>query len=257
MANSLISVIMPAYNAEKYIAKSIESVINQSYRNLELIIVNDCSVDKTEEIIDSYCNLDKRIKKYVNKKNSGVSYSRNFGVKNAKGDWIAFLDSDDIWQENKLQKQINLLQQKESQPILIYTGSSFIDENDEPYEYIMNVPKSVQYKELLKQNVISCSSVLVKKEIIKSIKMEKDNLHEDFLVWLKILKNYNTCAYGINEPLLIYRISKKSKSGNKLKAAKMTYLVYKCMKINFFKRIYYMCCYTVRSIKKYKNIEKN
>lgn len=257
MDEPLISVVMPAYNAEKYIEKSIQSVLNQTYKNIELIIVNDCSKDKTEDIIEKYCKQDARVRKYTNQINSGVSFSRNFGVEQANGEWIAFLDSDDIWKEEKLQKQIDLLKREKMQPVLVYTGSSFIDENDNPYSYVRQVPETVSYKRLLNQNVISCSSVLAKKEVLSSIKMEHDKMHEDFLVWLKILKNFDICAYGINEPLLVYRISKNSKSGNKIKAAKMTYMVYKHMKLNIFQRAYYMIQYTIRSLIKYRNINKS
>lgn len=253
MEEPLISVVMPSYNTENYISKAIQSVLNQSYKNLELIIIDDCSIDKTRQIVEEYCKKDKRVKAYFNQKNSGVSYSRNFGIEKAKGSWIAFLDSDDMWEEEKLKKQINLLVQKQMKPILIYTGSAFIDENGIPYKYVMEVPETVRYKELLKQNVISCSSVLIKREIISSIKMENDNMHEDFVVWLKVLRNYDICAYGVNEPLLVYRMSSNSKSGNKFKAAKMTYMVYKHMNLNFIKRNYYMLHYVIRSIIKYKN----
>ena len=143
------------------------------------------------------------------------------------------------------------------EPVLVYTGSSFIDENENPYSYVRQVPETVSYKKLLNQNVISCSSVLAKKEVLSSVKMEHDKMHEDFLVWLKILRNFNVCAYGINEPLLVYRISKGSKSGNKIKAAKMTYMVYKHMELNIFQRGYYMVQYTIRSLIKYRNINKS
>lgn len=253
----LISVIMPAYNAEKYIEQSIQSVLNQDYTNLELIIINDCSKDKTIKIIENYAKKDDRIKYYTNKENSGVAYTRNFGIEKANGEWIAFLDSDDIWKKEKLQKQIDIINKEKIEPTLIYTGSSFIDENNQAYNFSIQVPEKVTYKELLKQNVISCSSTLIKKQILTNVKMEHDNIHEDFLLWLKILKQYNTYAYGVNMPLLVYRISRNSKSGNKIKSAKMTYMVYKYMGLNFAQRIYYMFQYTIRSIIKYKNIKSN
>jgi len=255
MYKPLISVIMPAYNAEKYIAKSIESVLEQTYVNFELIIVNDASTDNTDAIIDKYCKKDSRITKYLNSKNSGVAYTRNFGIEKANGEWITFLDSDDLWREDKLQKQIDLLIKNKMEPILVYTGSSFIDENDNQYKYVMEVPKQIEYKQLLKQNIISCSSVLVKKEAFNNIKMEHDNMHEDFLLWLNILKKYKINAFGVNEPLLTYRISKNSKSGNKIKAAKMTYMVYKHIGLNLIQRMYYMFHYITRSLMKYKNIK--
>ena len=231
-------------------------MLEQTYKNFELIMVVDCPKDNTLKIIDEFCQKDDRIKKYCNEKNSGVSYSRNFGVSVAKGEWIAFLDHDDIWEKDKLQEQINLLIEKNKEPILIYTGSAFIDEENVVYDTIFEVPEKVGYKELLKQNVISCSSVLVKKEVLNSIKMEKDEVHEDFLLWLRILKKYNMCAYGINKPLLIYRLSRNSKSGNKLKSAQMTYSVYKHIGLNFFERIYYMFQYTIRSLIKYRKLKR-
>lgn len=254
MKNPLISIIIPAYNAENTIATTIESALNQTYKYFELIIIDDCSKDKTGQIIDEYCKKDERIVKYSNEKNCGVAYGRNFGVSKAKGEWIAFLDNDDIWKEDKLEKQVKFLNQKNMEPILLYTGSAFVDENDKLYNYIMEVPESVSYKELLKQNIISCSSTLIKKEALERVKMEKDNAHEDFLTWLKILRDYNICAYGINEPLLLYRISRNSKSGNKVKSVKMTYIVYKCMGLNIFERMYYMGNYILRNLKKYKKI---
>lgn len=257
MKKPLISIVIPAYNAEKYVAGTLDSIRNQTYRNFEVIIINDASTDATEEIIKMYCKKDSRIQNYSNYSNSGVAYSRNLGASKANGDWIAFLDSDDMWREDKLQKQVDLLLKEDGKPIILYTASSFIDENNKISDYVLEVPTMIGYKELLKQNVISCSSVLIKKEVIQCMKMEKDNVHEDFLFWLKVLKTYQTCAYGINEPLLIYRISRNSKSGNKIKAAQMTYRVYQYIGLNLFQRFYYMCYYIIRSLKKYKNIKKS
>lgn len=257
MKKPLISIVIPAYNAEKYIAETLDSVMHQTYRNFEVILVNDNSTDCTEEMMNEYAKKDDRIQIYRNDKNGGVAYSRNLGVSKAKGDWIAFLDSDDRWREDKLQKQVDLLLKEDGKPIILYTASSFVDENNEMSDYVLEVPLMIGYKELLKQNVISCSSVLIKKEVVESMKMEKDEVHEDFLLWLKVLKTYQACAYGINEPLLIYRISKNSKSGNKIKAAQMTYRVYQYMGLNLIQRFYYMCHYIIRSLKKYRNIKKS
>jgi len=253
MEKNLVSIIIPAYNAEKYIKGTLDSVLAQTYTNFEAIVVNDCSKDNTEKIIDEYVAKDSRIKKYNNPKNSGVSYTRNFAISVANGEWIAFVDSDDMWEPTKLEKQINFANTTEGADF-IYTGSSFIDEDGNPYNHVMNVPEKVTYKELLKQNIISCSSVLIKKECLEGVKMPSDKMHEDFATWLTILKNKD-CAYGINEPLLIYRISRNSKSGNKKKAAKMTYEVYKYAGLNIFQRAYYMFNYVYRSLKKYNNIK--
>lgn len=254
MKEELISVVIPAFNAEKYIKDTLESVINQTYKNIEVIVVNDCSKDDTEKILEEYSSKDVRIRKYLNEKNSGVSFTRNFGISVAKGDWIAFVDSDDIWEKDKLEKQIKYAIKNDAG--LVFTGSKFIDEEGKKYNHILEVPEKVTYKELLKQNIISCSSVLVKKKYFETIKMPSDKMHEDFATWLEILKIEEN-AYGINEPLLIYRISRNSKSGNKKKAAKMTYEVYKYVGLNLMQRIYYMGIYIYRSLKKYSKIKKS
>ncbi|EGW38474.1 glycosyltransferase family 2 protein [Desulfosporosinus sp. OT] len=250
--SQFVSVIMPAYNAEKYIEKAINSVLNQSYDQFELIVIDDGSEDNTAEIIKAMVIKDKRVHFFRNEKNRGVSASRNLGIAQSIGDWIAFLDSDDMWRSEKLEKQINLIRNNEHAN-LIYTGLSFMDENDNPNSYVLKIPELVKYKDLLKQNIIACSSVLVKKQCLSGLKMERDDMHEDFAMWLKILKT-ESYAYGINEPLLIYRLSKNSKSGNKIKAAKMTFMVYRHIGLNIFQSAYFMLFYTFKNIKKYRKL---
>lgn len=247
-----VSIVMPAYNAEKYIGEAIESVLNQTYSNYELIIVDDASKDQTANIVKKLVVKTDNIRFYQNEKNKGVSYTRNFAISKAYGDWIAFLDSDDKWHKEKLEKQIRFLH-KEINAKLVFTGSAFINEKNKKYDYVLTVPEKIVFKELLKQNVISCSSVLVNKECFQKIKMMNDSMHEDFAVWLQIL-NEIQYAYGINEPLLLYRLSKKSKSSNKCKAAIMTYRVYSYIGLNIYQKLYYMCFYSIRSLKKYKKI---
>jgi len=251
--NDLVSVVMPAYNCEKYITDSINSVIKQTYTNWELIVIEDCSRDNTLNVINDLQLLDNRIRVYKNSENSGVSKTRNKGIAEAKGDWIAFLDSDDLWEENKLDVQMQYA--KKNNANFLFTGVRYIDENGEDYKGIFNVPEKVNYKGLLKQNVISCSSVFVKKSFFSDIQMENDNIHEDFCVWLKILR-IEDYACGINEPLLIYRISRNSKSGNKIKSLKMAYRTYRYVGINPIKAWYLMFFYIIKNVKKYKNIFK-
>lgn len=249
-----ISVIMPAYNAEKYISEAINSVIGQSYPNWELIIIDDSSKDSTLDIIKELLKKDERIILLQNKDNKGVSYSRNLGIKKAKYNWIAFLDSDDIWTEDKLYKQVEALNDN-TQMDLIYTGSAFINRMGDYSSYILSVPMRITYYELLKQNLISCSSVLIKKELLEKYEMKYDDMHEDFAVWLQILKaGYK--AMGVNEPLLIYRLSDNSKSSDKRKAAMMTYKVYRYLKLSYISSVYYLGWYSVKNIKKYRMILK-
>ncbi|MBF0705383.1 glycosyltransferase family 2 protein [Alkalihalobacillus hwajinpoensis] len=251
---NFISIIMPSYNCENFIEDAIRSVIEQTYKQWELIVIDDGSVDNTNRIIEKLSNTDSRIRFYINDENQGVSATRNKGLSLAVGDWIAFLDSDDMWEKTKLEKQ--MLHARNSKSEFLFTGSSFINESGEYYQGEFKVPELVDYRKLKKHNVISCSSVLIKKRYFDDVKMENDDIHEDYAVWLKVLKS-NTVAHGINEPLLIYRISRKSKSGNKIKTIKMTYKVYRFIGINPISSLYYMVSHILGSIKKYKKIKFN
>lgn len=249
----LISIIMPAYNAEKYIEQAIKSVQEQTYQEWELIILDDGSSDKTEMIVNEISKTDSRIQYKRNLENMGVAKTRNKGLLLAKGEWIAFLDSDDFWNKDKLEKQVELVKNSKSVKF-VFTGSNFVDESGDLLGYILKVPNKITYKELLKQNVISCSSVMVEKGIIaKHLMPEMNVIHEDFATWLSVLKEVRE-GYGIDEPLLTYRVSSNSKSGNKLKAARMTLNVYRYIRLKWYEIVYYMFCYTVRSLKKYYGI---
>ncbi len=151
MVEPFVTVIMPAYNSENTIDEAIESVLRQSFKNFELIIVNDYSTDQTLNLIEKWASKDKRIKYYNNIKNSGVSYSRNFAISKALGEWIAFLDSDDIWKSNKLEKQIKVSVEN-PEAVLIYTSSSFIKHDGTPYGYVMHAVEKITYKMLLRKN---------------------------------------------------------------------------------------------------------
>lgn len=248
----LVSVIMPAYNCEKYIEEAINSVLFQTYSNLELIVIDDGSKDNTVKIIERLIKKDSRVKFYKNEKNLGVSATRNKGISLANGDWIAFLDSDDIWEKTKVKKQIKYASDINAE--FVFTGVSYIDENGKAYKGTFEVPNKVTYKKLMRQNVITCSSVFIKKIFFNTIKMEKDEMHEDYAVWLRVLKT-GTCAYGINEPLLIYRISPNSKSGNKIKTIKMTYKVFRFIGIKPLGSTYYMIRHIIGSVIKYRKIK--
>lgn len=247
-----VSVIMPVYNAQRFLKEAIDSVLSQSFSDFELIVVDDCSTDGSYEILLGYREKDERVRVYKNEENRGVSYTRNFGVSKAENDYIAFIDSDDMWEKDKLFKQIELINQHEEVDIC-YTGSAFVDTDSKRSNYIFKVPTQVSYKELLKQNVISCSSALVKKKWLIKYPMAHDSMHEDFAVWLSVLKDGGV-ARGVDEPLLVYRVDRNSKSGNKFKSMKMTYRVYKYMGLNVFERFYYLVFYVLSGIKKHGSI---
>lgn len=247
----LISIIMAAYNAEKTIEQAINSVLSQTYTNFELLVVNDCSKDRTVELVKDIVAKDSRVRLISNVKNSGVSYTRKHGLEEAKGDWIAILDSDDAWEPEKLEKQIEL--QRRTNADLLFTGSAFMDSEGHPIDWYLHAPKEVTYRQLLKQNVLSNSSALVRKELYAKHYAIGDGMHEDFAIWLSILKK-GTKAYGVDEPLLIYRIAKSSKSGNKFKAAKMNWNTYRYVGLNLIEAAYYECWYMVNGFLKYRNI---
>lgn len=249
--NELVSVIMPAYNAEKTLAMAVDSVLSQTYKNLELIIINDCSKDETQLIAERYAEKDKRVFVLRNEKNSGVSITRHNGVQMAKGKWIAFLDSDDAWTPNKLEKQFEV--QKKNNAKLVFTGSAFMDQDGNRKEWILHVPERIGYKKLLKQNLISNSSVLIEKELYQKHEVIGDNMHEDFACWLKILRT-GEVAYGVDKPMLIYRLSPSSKSGNKLKAARMNWNTYRAVGLDAYFSVYLMMWYALKSAYKYLHL---
>lgn len=246
----LISIIMAAYNAEKTIVQAIDSVLQQTYAKFELLVINDCSKDGTVELINKFVRQDSRVKLINNAQNMGVSYTRKHGLDEARGEWIAILDSDDIWLPDKLEKQIKLQQKTNAK--LLYTGSGFMDVEGKCLDWCLVVPTEVTYRQLLKQNILSNSSALVHKDLYKKYYAIGDTMHEDFAIWLQILKS-GVKAYGVDEPLLIYRLDASSKSGNKIKAAIMNWNTYKYIGLNVFEAIYYECWYTIKGLLKYRN----
>jgi len=209
---------MPAYNAEKTIASSIGSVISQTFGNWELIVVNDASTDTTAQIVNAHAENDLRIHLYANEKNMGIAKSRNFGVLRAKYQWIAFLDSDDCWHESKLQKQLDFIEKTSAK--ISYTGTVYINEANIKSDYVLQAKKDLTYRDLLIANLMSCSSVIVCRDLLLRYPFPEGELHEDYVVWLQILKEVEY-AYGLDEPLLLYRMSSSSKSANRVRSAKM------------------------------------
>lgn len=252
MREELVSIIMAAYNAERTIEAAIHSVQAQTCPHWELIVVNDCSKDRTPEIVASLAKDDERIRLLNHEKNRGVSQTRKDGMEAARGAWIAVLDSDDMWTPDKLDKQLSLARQKGAE--LIFTGSAFIDDDGTPMDWQLHVPQELPYRELLKQNLVSNSSVLVRTELYRRFYAVGDDMHEDFAIWLGITKT-GRVAYGIDEPLLIYRISRSSKSGNKLRAAKMNWRTYRYVGLDMVTASYYMCWYVARGLLKYRHLK--
>ena len=253
MENKLkCSVVMTVYNAERFLRDTIESVLNQTMKDFELIIVNDCSTDSSEEIVKSYLD-DKRVRYFKNEKNMKVSKTRNFGVSVAKAEKVAFIDSDDIWLSTKLEKQLAHMDKTGAR--ICYSSYAFIADDGTLQNRIFDVPAKVSFKKLLKQNVITPSASIFDKELLVKFPFYADAVHEDFVAFLQMLKNENIEAYGICDPLILYRLTTGSKSRNKLKAMKMTLKSYKEVGLGVFSQLYYLPFYIVNGLKKYRGLK--
>ena len=218
----VISIIMPAYNSERTIAESIYSVISQTYNDYELIIVDDCSTDSTKEIVEGLAASDARIRLVTNSHNKGTAGSRNVGITLARGEWIAFLDSDDLWHPKKLELQLEFA--KQTGAAITYTATAYIDKSGSPKKYVLPAEHKLDSRALLRRNIMTCSSVMVKKVFMQPF--PQGYLHEDYAAWISIVRNVG-CAYGINEPLTKYRISDTSKSYNRFKSGVMNFNAYR------------------------------
>ncbi len=207
--NNLVSIITPSYNSEKFIANTIASVLAQTYTFWEMIIVDDCSTDNSVKIINSF--KDKRIKLITLKENSGAAVARNKAIAKAKGNFIAFLDSDDFWYPNKLEVQINFMVKNNYK--LTYTSYQQVDENATPIKKI-ECHKKLSYQDLLSANRIGCLTAVYAADKLGKIYMPTIRKRQDYAFWLSILKKIDY-AYGIQQVLANYTIRNQSISNNK------------------------------------------
>jgi teichuronic acid biosynthesis glycosyltransferase TuaG len=241
MRNDLVSIITPLHQSGEFIEETISSVISQTYTNWEMIVVDDGSTDSGPEKVKNFMIKDHRVKLLKNQRNSGPAVTRNNGIEIAKGRFIAFLDSDDIWEPNKLEIQLKFM--TDNNYAFTYTAYDKISENGSPFGRI-DVPRQVSYTDLLKTCSIGCLTVIYDTQQIQKVYMPIINKRQDFALWLKILKKI-PFAYGLNLPLAKYRLRNNSISGNKWKASQFQWKVYREIeKINFFKSAYYFSFYT-------------
>lgn len=220
----LVSIVMPTYNCAKYIEESVVSVIKQTYTNWELIIIDDCSTDNTEDIVKSYCEKDNRIKYFRLDVNSGAAIARNEGIKCAKGRYIAFLDSDDLWMEKKLEKQISFMEKNKYN--FTCTDYMQIDEKGQENGVIIKCKKKVDYNGVLLNCPIGNSTVIYNAEKLGKFEIPNIKKRNDDALWLQILKK-EKYAYGLNEVLMKYRIRKNSISSDKIDLIKYHWKLYR------------------------------
>ena len=243
----LISIIIPYYKKKKFFRKTITSVINQSYKNFEVILIYD-DVNKLDlKFINFYLKKIKNKKIITNKKNLGVGMSRNIGIKNSKGKFIAFLDSDDVWHKNKLKKQINFM--KKNKTDFSFSDYLIINKNEKVLKKI-KAPKKITFNNLSYACDIGLSSVMIKSKLLKINKFSKLKTKEDYLLWLTLSKK-NVKMLGINKTLMFWRKTQNSLSSSTIQKVKDAFIVYnKYMEFNPLKSIYLVFILSFNALKK-------
>lgn len=222
----LVSIIMPNFNSEKFISDTIHSVITQTYENWELLIVDDCSSDNSLNIIKDFAELDSRIKYYVNESNCGAAYARNLALANAKGKWIAFLDSDDLWLPQKLEKQVSFMLSNDYN--FSYSYYEQIDESSKPLGIIMTGPNEINKRKMFRYDYLGFLTVMYNREIMGDLFVDPKigNGRNDYALLLKASKICN--CYLIKDTLAQYRIRKNSLSHGKfIKLVKYHYELFR------------------------------
>ncbi len=243
----LISIVVPVYNAADFIKDTISTVQAQSYKDWELLLVDDCSADNSCSLIDEEIKKDDRIKLIHQENNKGAAQARNRGVLEAKGQYICFLDADDIWDKDKLKKQIEFIKLKAAG--FIFTGYEFADEFGNGLGKIVQVPEKITYKQALKNTTIFTSTVMIDRNIIADEDIYMPDIpSEDTATWWKILRKYGT-GYGLNDNLVKYRRSANTLSSNKVVAVKRIWNLYrKQEKLSLFKSLYCMFFWAFRAV---------
>lgn len=249
----LVSVVMPAYNAARYIEGSIRSVMAQTVTDWELIVVDDCSDDDTCRIVQTLAAADPRIRLVRSEANSGVAKTRNRAMDLARGQYVAFLDSDDIWYPKKLEKQIALMEDKRAE--LSYTSYRLVAASDRKPISDYLVPEETSFADMLGQNRIGCSTVVMTRELADRHRFTTDFYHEDYVLWLRMLQDGVKMA-GVPEILVDYRYYPTSKAGNKLASAKHRWEIYRrYLGLSGVKSAFYLAQYALAGVRKYHKVQ--
>lgn len=244
-----VSVITPIYNAEKYLESTLESVFYQTYKNLEIVLVDDCSTDTSKAIIEKFMCKHSEIIYYCQPKNMGAGAARNKALELATGQYVAFLDSDDLWLPEKTEKQIQLMKKKNSP--FSYAAIEMMDEDSKTIKEKRNIKESCDYNYLLHNTIIATSSVIIDRSVLGDFRMPLRRGGQDYATWLKLLRN-GTVASGINEALVRYRISSNSLSSNKFKSIRQVWEIQtQDENINKIFAVYHILCFVFNASKKY------
>ena len=249
--SNLVSIITPNYNCERFIAQTIDSVLAQTYQNWEMIIVDDCSTDNSYNIAVEYAKNDKRIIVLRNESNSGAAISRNKALDNAKGEYIAFLDSDDLWEQNKLEKQLKFMEENNCD--FSFSRYSLIDEENNSLGKTANIVKKLSYFKLLHHDYIGCLTAMYRFDIAKDIRSYNIKNNNDYGLFLQVVKKAKN-AMGINEILAFYRIRRAGISRKKFKKVKPYFeLMRKYLHIPYIFACWFLFCnILIGKVYKYK-----
>ena len=242
-----VSVITPVYNAEKFLKETIDSVLKQTYKDYDYLLVDDCSTDSSADIVKEYAENDNRVKYIKLKENSGAAVARNTGLEHAQGRYIAFVDSDDLWYPEKLEKQLTFMQ--ENNEAFTSTKYEHITEDGEVLS-APDFPERLNYSGLLKNTAIACSTVVIDREVIGDFRMPLVRKGQDTATWLKILRDHDY-AYLVDEILNQYRGREGSLSSNKIDALKRTWNTYRNLEnLLLPKALYYFTFYIWNAVKR-------
>lgn len=244
-----VSVITPIYNAEKYLRETLQSVLEQTYTDIEIVLVDDCSTDKSADIIHDFQQRCSKIVYFCQPKNMGAGAARNKALELATGQYVAFLDSDDIWLPEKTSRQLELMKNKQSP--FAYAAIEMMDEHGKTIKEKRNIREYCDYRYLLHNTIIATSSVIIDRMVLGDFRMPLRRGGQDYATWLNLLKN-GTVAYGINEALVRYRVSSNSLSSNKLKSVKQVWEIQtQDQKINPIFASFHVLCFIFNAVKKY------
>ena len=242
----LVSIITPSYNSKSFFKETFDSVISQTFNNWEWIIVDDCSIDDSLDFIKKMCSSDERIKVFSTNQNSGAAVTRNVGISKASGRYICFLDSDDLWKEDKLEKQLEYIQNNEV--VFCYTDYDVRFLNGKTKKFSPK-SESINYKKLLKKCDIGCLTVMYDSLKLGKVYMNTNApKREDYATWLELARK-GTKMFHLKLNLAIYRINNNGVSFNKFKLLKYHWHVYrKCEHLNLLKSLFYLLCFSFHKI---------
>lgn len=243
------SIIIPIYNCEQTLGDTLESILKQSFDDYEVIIINDCSTDGSLDVLTKYIDKFKNNIRIINNEiNLGVAKTRNKGFELAKGKYIALLDSDDTWDSNKLAIQKKCIDDTHCD--ICCTSYDFINSKGDSIKKPYIIPNKIDYCTLLKENLIGCSTVVVRRDLLNAESMNYKYYHEDYALWLDLIRSG---AYVVSIPdiLMHYRILEDSRSYNKMQSASNRFKIYiEQERLGIFKAVFYFFCYAINGFKK-------